>query len=244
MPAEASAFCEERIGLQLDAWQKGILDGDSKRHSILGARQCGKSTAVAGLAVHRMLTRADYQVVVIAASNRQSTLLVDKCKWILRKLGFQKLRSDGSTPHSVRLPNGSTIVALPCTPRTIRGFTANLLILDEAAYVPDVVYAASRPMLAATNGDLVLMSTADEPQGFFWEIMTRERGANWTRTTILAGEVSRFSKAFLEEERCELGEDKYRREYECEFGDGENGVFLRKVAERALKDDVPPLFRR
>jgi hypothetical protein len=74
--------------------------------------------------------------------------------------------------------------------------------------------------------------------------MTRERGAGWTRTTVSANEVSRFSREFLEEELRELGEERYRREYECEFGDGENGVFLRKIAERALKDDVPPLFKR
>jgi len=52
----------------------------------------------------------------------------------------------------------------------IRGFTADLLVMDEAAFIPfipDLVYAAARPMLAASGGDLVAMSSAHEPVGFF-----------------------------------------------------------------------------
>jgi hypothetical protein len=230
--------------MNLDEWQKQFIDADASRKAIVGARQCGKSTAVAGLAVHRMLTQPESSVVVVSSSDRQSAILVEKCKWMLRKLGFQKLRGDGTNPGSVRLPNGSTIVGLPCSARTIRGFSANLLVIDEAAYLPDKMYVATRPMLAATGGDLVVMSTAGEPAGFFWEVMTRERGANWARTTIRAADVSRFSKEFLAEERRELGEDAYAQEYECQFGDSENGVFVRRTAERALKDDVPPLFSK
>ena len=237
-------FCNERLGLKLDDWQEKFVDTPSTRKALVGARQCGKSTAVAGLAVHRMLSKSETSVVIVAASKRQSTLLLDKCKWMLRKLGFERLKGNGSHAHSVQLPNGSTIVGLPCSAPTIRGFTADLLVMDEAAFIPNVVYAAARPMLAASGGDLVVMSSAHEPVGFFWEIMTRERGATWARTTVRATDVSRFSKEFLEEERRELGEDAYAREYGCEFGDGQSGVFRRKTAERALKEDLPPLFKR
>jgi hypothetical protein len=51
---------------------------------------------------------------------------------------------------------------------TIRGFTADLLFVAEAAYVPDTVYMAARPMLASTDGGLVIVSTANEPMGFLW----------------------------------------------------------------------------
>ena len=80
--------------------------------------------------------------------------------------------------------------------------------MDEAAYIPDVVYAASRPMLAATQGDLVVMSSAHEPVGFFWDLMTRERpgaSSGWVRKVVRARDVPRFSAAFLAEERRELG---------------------------------------
>ena len=43
-----------------------------------------------------------------------------------------------------------------------------MLILDEAARVPDELYAALRPMLAVGGGRLVLLSTPFGKRGFFW----------------------------------------------------------------------------
>jgi len=84
---------------------------------------------------------------------------------------------------------------------------------------------AARPMLASTDGDLVIMSTANEPVGFFWEKMTRVVSAavatvlDWFRMTVRARDVSRFSRDFLEDERRTLVTAVYAREYECVFED-------------------------
>ena len=40
------------------------------------------------------------------------------------------------------LPNGSRIVGLPGKEANIRGYSANLLIIDEASRVPDDLYKA------------------------------------------------------------------------------------------------------
>ena len=61
---------------------------------------------------------------------------------------------------------------------------------------------------------------------------------------VRAEDVERFDRAFLEEERRELGESVYSREYECEFGDVNQGMFRRDLVERALRDDVEPLFKK
>ena len=74
--------------------------------------------------------------------------------------------------------------------------------------------------------------------------MTQDRGKSWKRTVVRAGDVARFDRAFLEEERRELGESVYSREYECEFGDVSHGMFRRDLVERALRDDVEPLFKK
>ena len=243
VPAEPSRFCSERIGLQLDNWQAKFLDSNGRRKALLGSRQCGKSTAVAALAVHRMMVKADTSVVIVAPSKRQSALLVEKCRWILRKLGLKKLPGDGTNAHSIRLPNGSAVVGLPCSAPTIRGFTADLLIMDEASWIPDIVYTASRPMLAATGGELVLMSSANEPTGFFWEVMAHER-ADWLQLTVRASDVTRLDPQFLKAEREALGEDAYAREYECEFGDSVEGVFARRLVESTLSDAVKPMVFR
>lgn len=245
LPEKASDLGRIALGIALDEWQARLIDSPIKRKAILGARQCGKSMAVAIQITHRMLKRPDTSVIVMAASARQSGLLVDKCRWILRKLGVEFQR-DGLNPQSVLLDNGSRVVGLPKSPATIRGFTADLLIIDEAAYVPDVAYAAARPMLAATDGELVVMSTANEPRGFFWDLTCGNATGGrkgWLRFVIRAADVPhRLRPGFLEGERRELGPVAYAREYECEFVDTGSGIFARKTVESALSDEVEPLF--
>ena len=237
---QASEFCRDRLGLPVDDWQVRFLDATDKRKVLVGARQCGKSTVGAALAVFRMMRKPGFKVIVVSSSERQSRLFVEKCRGYARKLG-ESGRGDGVNKSSVLLKNGSTIVGLPCTAVTSRGYTADLLFLDEAAGIPDKVYVAVRPMLASTNGELVLSGTASEPIGFFFEA-TRSTREGWARITVRAWDVKRFSKEFLEEEKYELGAEAFAREYGCEFADSGVGVFDRRIVEAALSDKVKPLF--
>ena len=55
--------------------------------------------------------------------------------------------------HPLRFDNESRIVRLPGKEETVQGFSAvGLMLIDEAAWVPDELYKAVRPMLAATGG--------------------------------------------------------------------------------------------
>jgi hypothetical protein len=74
--------------------------------------------------------------------------------------------------------NGSVIEALPAIERTVRGFSVDLLIVDEAAGVPDHDYHGLLPTLAAIKGGQVLLSTPRGKRGFFsrsYGIVTRQR---------------------------------------------------------------------
>ena len=238
--ATASEFSRGKLGLPVDDWQVRFLNSKDKRKVLVGARQCGKSTAGAALAVCRMAQIPGFKVIVISSSERQSRLFVEKCRGYVRRLG-EAGRGDGINKSSVLMKNGSSIVGLPCTAVTTRGYTADLLFLDEAAGIPDTVYVAVRPMLASTDGELVLSGTAAEPIGFFYEA-SRSLRPGWCRITVRASDVSRFSKEFLEEEKYELGADAFAREYGCEFADSGIGVFDRRIVEAAFSDKVKPLF--
>jgi hypothetical protein len=70
----------------------------------------------------------------------------------------------------LELENGSRIVSLPGKEGTIRGYPgARLLAIDEAAWVPDDLYLAVRPMLAVSDGRLVALSTPHGTRGWFYE---------------------------------------------------------------------------
>lgn len=167
-------------------------------------------------------------------SLRQSNEWMARAKRMLGALGV-RLRGDGT------LPNGSRIVALPHVPETVRGFAAlSMLIIDEAAYVSDEMYMALLPMLATTNGDLILMSTPNGKSGFFYDTW-QHGGEEWHRVRVEAKDCPRIAAEFLEKQLSMMGRDIFGREYMCEFlGSGAN-AFDRELVEAAIDKLIEPM---
>jgi hypothetical protein len=123
---------------------------------------------------------------------------------------------------------------LPGSGDTIRGFSAvTLLLVDEAARVPDDLYMAVRPMVVVSSGGLWLMSTPNGKRGFFWEAWERG-GPEWEKVAVTGYDCPRIPKEALEDERQTMGERKFRQEFLCEFGEVEDGVFDTDVVRGAL----------
>src|SRR6202521_3205963 len=156
-----------------------------------------------------------------------------KVEEFVRRLGI-KVRGDGDNEISIAFPNGSRIVGLPGNEVTARGYSASLLLIDEAARVDDRFYRAMRPSLAATNGDLWLMSTPFGKRGFFWEEW-EHGGEEWERVSAKATECGRISGEFLERQRRKMGAAWFGQEFLCEFVDNGSRVFSRDVVERAVR---------
>jgi len=128
----------------------------------------------------------------------------------------QSVKLDSDTKLSVRFANRSRVLALPGSEKTIRGISAvTLLILDEAAGIPDELYGAVRPMLAVSKGRLVLMSTPRGEQGFFYE--TWAKSLEWEKIEVPWSDCPRIAPSFVEEEKHERGGAWVAQEYECQF---------------------------
>jgi hypothetical protein len=233
-------FAIERLGLAPDAQQAELLNGTVKRGLLNCSRQWGKSTISAAKAVHRAYFEAGSLTLVISPCARQSGEFLRKAKTFVHKLGIRP-RGDGDNESSVLFPNGSRIVGLPGTEGTVRGFSAvSLLLIDEAARVPDELYKAVRPMLAVGGGDLWLMSTPWGKRGFFYEEWTG--GGRWMRVEARATDCPRIAREHLEEERASLGDRWFRQEYLCEFVDTEDSAFPQDLIAQALSDEIEPLY--
>ena len=233
-----SEFTRTQLRFQPDAQQCEVLDSVAKRGILNCTRQWGKSTVSAAKAVHRAWTERGSLVLVASPSERQSGEFLRKATEFARRLGVRP-RGDGDNAVSLQFPNGSRIVGLPGTEATVRGFSAvSLLMIDEAARVPDALYKALRPMLAVGKGDLWLMSTPYGKRGFFYDAWTHG-GDRWARISVAATECTRIPAEFLEEERAALGSVWHAQEYMCEFVDNGADWFHRGVVEGALSDDEP-----
>jgi len=238
--ADIARFAIVQLGLAPDKKQLQILRSTAKRGILNCSRQWGKSTVAAVKALHRASTRAGSLVLVASPSERQSAEFLRKVAPMVRKLGI-RVRGDGDNPISILLPNQSRIVGLPGVEATARGFSAvSLMLIDEAARVPDDVYQGLRPMLGVGDGDLWMMSTPWGQRGFFYETWTNA-GPEWCRVSVKATECPRISKTFLEEERKEKTSDWFAQEYLCEFTTNEEMLFEREMVEAAFDDTLGEL---
>jgi hypothetical protein len=228
------------LGLEADPWQEQLLRSSSDRVLLNCCRQSGKSTMTAVIGLHRALYHPGSLILCLAPALRQSQELFAKVLGFYRDFD-RPVPAHAERKLSLELENGSRIVTLPGTDKTIRGFSgATLLIVDEAARVDDELYFAVRPMLAVSGGALMMLSTPAGRRGVFFEEWTSGHG--WERYEVKAFECPRISEEFLEEERQALPSWVYRQEYECSFEELEDAVFTYEMVEQAVSSEVTPLF--
>jgi hypothetical protein len=133
--------------------------------------------------------------------------------------------------------NKSRIVSLPGKEQTVRGFSGvSLLIIDEAAQVDEDLYHAVRPMLAVSDGRLILLSTPFGQRGFFWDTWKNKEG--WMKVKITAKECPRLSPDFLAEERATFPDWYFEQEYNCVFAPQVSSVFRTEDIERAFHPEI------
>jgi hypothetical protein len=228
------------VGMKPDPWQRDTMTSKASQSLLLCTRQGGKSTTAAARAVWEAICAPPAEVIMLSASQRQASELFRKALEVWRQ--FEALApADAETTLKLELHNGSRIMSLPSSEGTIRGYSAvRLVIVDEAARVPDDLYLAVRPMLATSGGRLIAMSTPYGRRGWFHEAW-QLGGDAWARTKITAYDCPRISSEFLAQEKAAMPARWFAQEYMCEFAETEDNVFDYDLVSRALSDDVSPL---
>ena len=224
-----------RAGVQPDSWQESVLRSQSLRQLLLCARQSGKSMVAAALALRVALLEAPALVLLLSPTLRQSSeLFGDKVLRLYNALD-RPVRALQRSALAMSLANGSRIISLPGDEKNVRGYSGvSLLVVDEAARVPDPLYLAIRPMLAVSQGRIVCLSTPFAKRGWFFEAWTGPE--SWERFRVTAQECPRISPEFLAEEQRALGPRWFAQEYLCSFEDSVGQVFSPTDIAAALSD--------
>ena len=222
-------------GIQPDTIQSELLTTGASKTLVCCSRQWGKSTTTALIALHEAIYAAPAMVVVISPSQPQSTELFKKIHGFWQQLPGAPAAEQESLTR-MQLSNGSRIISLPGSEKTIRGYSAaTLIVMDEAARVPDELLQAVRPMLATTAGRFIALTTPAGRRGWFYEAWSH--GEGWNRISVKAADCPRISPEFLAEELQALGPMRFSEEYACEFIDSNTSAFSSALIEMALTDE-------
>lgn len=209
-----------------------------------------------GLTGGRVHRRSAWKPKTIVEEVKEDDATIQKEGWdVAAYQGTFEITGVKEKALTHEFPNGSRITSLPGNPDTIVGFSAvTLLIIDEAARVPDNLLSVARPFLTVTEqvhgrpGRLVAASTPFGKRGWFWEAYNKTMEARakgekeyWKIIQVTAEQCPRISKEFLAQERAELGEMWFNQEYGCSFLSSVNSVFSHDLIHAMVKDTQEPL---
>lgn len=231
----------EACGITPDPWQADLLNSEDRQVVLNCSRQSGKSTISALIALHEISYVPNSLTLVLAPSQRQSQETYRKIRDYYNMLSGVPDVTQEST-LKLELANNSRAMVLPGKEANVRGFSGvSLLIVDEAARVDDELYNAIRPMLAVSQGRIILLSTPFGSRGFFWREWV-EGGEDWKRVRIPADQCPRIAPDWLEKERARIGDWWYSQEYCCTFVDSIEACFSTADILAAISKEVKPLW--
>lgn len=202
------------VGFEPEEWQAQLLQSDAQQVVLNCHRGAGKSAVVSILALHRMVTRPNYEILVLSRTDKQAMELVYNLKRAFNRLP-NRPEPTKENDHELYLPNGSRLTVVPCTEP--RGYHVDMMIEDEASYVPHEVYMAARPTVIAKRGRYLMLSTPKGKVGHFYDVFENQKG--WLKIKATWRDSKRFPPeelARIEGERA-YGDEWFRQEYECEF---------------------------
>lgn len=231
-------------GLEPDPWQADLLTSPATRLLVNCSRQSGKTTVLGALALHSALTQPRALVLCLAPAQRQAQELYRKVLDLYDATpNLAALRN--LSELRVEFANRSRILVTPADERRgVRGFSRpDLVLFDEAAGVPDDVFAAARPLFAVNHqGRFILSSTPRGRRGTFYEEW--EHGSGWQRWRIPADQCPRISAEFLDGEKAALGLNWFLQEYHCQFLQPLNSMFDYAAIDSAMVPGMRPLYER
>ena len=228
-----------------DKWQQEILN--TKGNMVLrSGRQVGKSTIIAKKAADYSLTNNKKVIMVIAFVEKQANLLFSK---ILNNITLQEkldkkkyIAKPKPTKHIINLKNGSVIYCYAAgdTGYGIMGYTIDLLIADEAAWINEEVWNSIVPALAVTKGTMWLLSTPFVAEGFYYDCFQDKDFTSFHRSSE---DCPRITKEFLDKMKKRFTSQQYAQMYLGKFVDGFRRVFndewIRKVCVLESKNIKP-----
>ncbi len=197
-------------------------------------RQMGKTTCAAGYLLWYAMFHPDQTILISAHKYTGSQEIMQRIRYAY-ELCPDHIRCGvvNYNKGSIEFDNGSRIVSTTTTGNTGRGMSISLLYCDEFAFVPpniaDEFWTSISPTLA-TGGKAIITSTPNSDEDTFatiWKEANKKFDEFGNEQSVGVNGFFPFTchwnehpdrdEAWATAERGRIGEERFRREYNCEF---------------------------
>jgi phage FluMu gp28-like protein len=206
-------------------YQKKFFLNKKKRKIFIASRQIGKSFVAAGLLTYKALAKQNGTSLCVSVNQLSASEIIKKCKIFAEAI---KVLSNGKITYSasfdkIVFSNGSRVISLSSNPDSLRGFSAACVVVDEAAFAPnldDIIQSIAPTLTRDKDAELILLTTPAGKNGTFYEMYkTAIKSDEWyvQTTTIYAAKKDGLIVDIENLRSLCLNDAVFRQEYCCEF---------------------------
>ena len=245
--------------MKLDPWQEEALAHDGDLLLATG-RQVGKTLTKSRKCAEYMRKHPGCQIIIASLSEDQAQLIIIMILDYFEKNCPKEINEGKYRPtmNRVTLKNMSNALARPVgeTGNAIRGFTGDVLVLDEVSRFNELIMLSAKPTLASTGGQIWMCSTFKGRKGYFYncflnknkrfkvitantEEVYRDRPISdeWTK------ERKEGALRFLEEEKKEMTKLQYAQEYLGEAVEDLKQFFSNELINKSCRGKRRPFTK-
>ena len=224
--------------------QNEVLKSKNKEVMICAGRGWGKSMLMAYIVLKELLGRAksgECKIAIVAPTyNLTSKVFEHFTKMLLTwdKRWGQYISGGGNRPYEFKMSAGIWIQCWSTTePAGILGERVNLLVVDEAALIPEKIYNQNLQPLIIPVGSRAYYIGTPRGEGWFKKkfYLLKDKHAAF-RYKSVDGVIT--TEKQLEEQKKEWPELLFRQEYMAEFVSDAGVVFRREVLEKIETPDI------
>lgn len=170
-PLDDVAAFGRMVGTVLTDYQADAFRLRKRSTVIVSPRQCGKSTAAAVVALWWAFRQRNQTVLIVSASDEAAKRLLSHIRTMAAASPMLSGSLVDESQSLLVLSNGSVIRSVPASEKAIRGWSVDLLVIDEAAMVSEDIFAAALPTTAARpDARIVVASSPWGATGWFYRM--------------------------------------------------------------------------
>ena len=239
--SDIGTFAENIVGHPLWPHQLEMAMCPARYRMVCAGRQVGKSEEQAIEALWQASTKPGSFTLVVSAGETAALRLLERIAELALRSPLLASAVVDDTKTEITFSNGSRIKSVPASQRQIRGWSVDLLIIDEAGFVDPEIWRAAEPSIIAREGSRIILSSS--PWGkldhFFrqlWNLGMQKPDEQYASFHWPSSISPLISQDDLDRIQAREAPHYFNREYLAEWTDESGAYFKTDEIENAVAD--------
>lgn len=219
---------------KLYQWQSDVFIGLKQHwkdsiHVVKSRRQCGKSMLAELIGMYYCIKNKNFRYYIISPTFNQADKMLTEVWKMCKDQAFYYKKND--IKRQIIFKNGAEIRLFSAEQgvEALQGYTCELLVIDECAYISEDIIDAVMPYVNTTKGPIIMFSTPRSKSGQFYNYysmgISPELNSIYSYDWVNYDVSELLSPAKLELYRKTVDPLKFKNYYLGQFLDGQSRFF-------------------